>query len=217
VGHFEFVDLNIAQHVFPQPDQSESTVTSSQQNLTRLATHSVGSLDPQITAGSRKSEHLAVGSLNAAWIFVLSSNLAAQTSCVGVVVVAGSSVVVAAVVARPEQGCLQVTGQMVLKSWRSHVVGSAAWALQMAASRSLHNTSVVVSGAGLVVVVKIPPGVVVVKPVETLFLVVVGTGRGLVVAVSPQKVMPVSQPPATKSGQQSLKLVQLAEHEQVFP
>jgi len=132
-------------------------------------------------------------------------------------VVAGSSVVVAAVVDRPEQGCLQVTGQMVLKSWRSHVVGSAAWALQMAASRSLHNTSVVVSGAGLVVVVKIPPGVVVVKPVETLFLVVVGTGRGLVVAVSPQKVMPVSQPPATKSGQQSLKLVQLAEHEQVFP
>jgi len=216
VGHFEFVDLNIAQHVFPQPDQSESTVTSSQQNLTRLATHSVGSLDPQITAGSRKSEHLAVGSLNAAWIFVLSSNLAAQTSCVGVVVVAGSSVVVAAVVARPEQGCLQVTGQMVMKSWRSHNVASTAWALQTAASRSLHNTSVVVPGAGLVVVVNVkPPSICVV--VETFLSVVVGTGRGLVVAVSPQKVMPVSQPPATKSGQQSLKLVQLAEHEQVFP
>jgi len=158
---------------------------------------------------------LAVGSLNAAWIFVLSSNLAAQTSCVGVVVVAGLSVVVAAVVARPEQGCLQVTGQMVMKSWRSHSVASTAWALQTAASRSLHNTSVVVPGASLVVVVNVKESSIRVV-VETFLSVVVGTGRGLVVAVSPQKVMPASQPPASKSGQQSLKRVQLAEHEQVF-
>ena len=67
-----------------------------------------------------------------------------------VVVVVVVVVAVIVVVARPEQGCLQVTGQTIMKSWRAHNVGSAARALQIVVSRSLHDNSVVVSGVVVV-------------------------------------------------------------------